>query len=458
VVLVVVLILFAGCAVEAKRDVSVAPKKTGDGWKVASPADLGANIAVLDSMVRLVEAGDYVNIHSVLVVKDGALVLEEYFDGDDRNRLHEIRSATKSIGSMLAGIAIDKGFIQSENEPIYTFFKNDYKPKNGWAENARRVEIRHFLSMMSGVDCDDLTTNFACENAMYDTNDWVQYSLDLPFAHEPGQHWAYNSSSLILVGELIARGSRMTMEDFADLYLFEPLGIEKFRWNFSPKGRAWIGGGARMIPREMAKIGQLMLDRGMWHGRRLLSEEWIDKSTRKQGDMLGGIDYGYLWQRGWSYIGGDRVTAYWASGNGGQYIIVLPDSGMVVVFTGGNYGSPLAGQPFRMLTQYILPAFLLPAPLETVALTKEEMGRLAGTYALDFEPTATSTVSIHEEGVHLLSPDNETISLVAHSSRLFTGNSQYGPLTVVFETDDHGSIVAHTIYGNFQRFTFHRPR
>ena len=451
--LIAVLIAFSGCASEAGRDSSAAPEKTYDGWRVSAPAAFDARVGLLDSMVQDIETGEYVNIHSVLLVKDGVLVLEEYFEGNDRSTLHEIRSATKSIGSMLAGIAIDQGFLPSENEPIYVFFEDDYAPSDGWSSRAKQVEFRHLMSMMSGYDCDDLSTNFACEDAMYDTDDWVQYSLDLPFAYEPGSHWAYNSSSLILVGEVMARASKSKVDEFADRYLFEPLGIKRFRWQMSPKGRAWIGGGARMVPREMAKIGLLMLNRGMWNGQRLLSEDWIDKSTHKQGDMAGaGVDYGYLWQRGWSYIGGERVTAYWASGNGGQYIIVLPDNGMVAIFTGGNYNSPLANQPFGLLVDYILPAFFQPPSLEVTSLTAEEMQRLVGTYALDFEPSATSTIHIDGDRLRLISPDDETIDLVAHSPTFFTGESQHGHLTFVFEENPQGEIFRHIVYGGFQRF------
>lgn len=455
-VVIFTLALLAGCAPEPKSKVPQAPEKFDDGWSVASPAQFDVNMALLDSMVSQIESGTYVNIHCVLVIKDGLLVFERYFGAYDHSTHHEIRSATKSIGSMLTGIAIDQGFIKSENEPIHKFFEDDYKPANGWTDREKQVEIRHLLSMMSGYECDDLSTNFACENAMHRSDDWVRYSLDLPFAYPPGEHWAYNSSSLILVGEAIARGSGLKVETFADRYLFEPLGIERFRWQFSPKRRAWIGGGARMVPREMAKIGQLMLNCGAWDGRRLLSEEWIDKSTAKQGEMRSGVDYGYLWQRGFSYTGRDLVTAYWASGNGGQYIIVLPDQGMVVVFTGGNYDSPLASLPFQMLADYILPAFLRPVPLETVTLTQEEMTRLTGTYELDFEPSATSTIRVHEDRILLISPENESIILAAHSPTFFTGDSRYGRVTVVFEQSDLGEIVNHTIYGYFQSFRFKR--
>ena len=453
---VTALIVLGGCAAKDDRGVLKVPEKLEDGWNVASPTRFEANIQLLESMVHRIEAGDYVNIHSVLVAKEGLLMLEQYFDGNDRNTLHEIRSATKSIGSILTGITIDRDFVQSESEPIYKYFEDDYEPADGWTDQARQVEIRHLLSMMSGYDCDDLADDFACENAMYESHDWVQYSLDLPFAYSPGKRWAYNSSSLILVGEAVARASGLKLDAFADRYLFEPLGIKKFHWQFSQKGRPWIGGGARMIPREMAKIGQLMLNRGLWDGERLLSEEWIDKSTTKQGKTLTGVDYGYLWQSAQSYIGRDPVTGFWASGNGGQYIIILPEQAMVVVFTGGNYNSPLADQPFKILTRYILPAFMHHVTLEAVVLSQQEMEKLTGTYRLEFEASATSIISIHNHRIRLLSPDGEPIDLVAHSPTFFTGDSRYGPVTVVFEADNLGEIVKHTIFGNFQRFVFKR--
>jgi CubicO group peptidase (beta-lactamase class C family) len=347
--------------------------------------------------------------------------------------------------------------VNSETDTIRNYFENDYAPPTGWDARSDQVEIRHLLSMMSGYDCDDLATGFACEDAMYRTDDWVQYALDLPFAHDPGQQWAYNSSSLILVGEAISKGSGMPLDEFAERYLFEPLEIRRFRWNTSPKGRAWIGGGARMTPREMAKTGQLMLNRGLWNGDRILSEEWIDKSTAKQGEMPGsGVDYGYLWQAGEAVLGERMIPAYWASGNGGQYIIVLPEDGMVVVFTGGNYDSPLADQPFRMLVNNIVPAFLPSEAPDELALTSDELQRLVGVYELDFERSATSTITVHDGRLRILSPDRESLDLIARSPNQFIGDSRYGPLTLIFEANGDGEVVSFMAYATFSRFRFER--
>jgi CubicO group peptidase (beta-lactamase class C family) len=449
------LLLSTGCDSETTHDLSGRPEKLDDGWEVGSPLDFNADVTLLDSMVQLIKDGDYVNIHSLLIVKDGKLVVEEYFDGYDRDDAHQIRSATKSVGSILVGIAIDRGFVSSENVTVYEYFKDDYAPSYGWSSQAKKVSLGHLLSMMSGYDCDDHATNFGCEHAMYNTDNWVQYALDLPFAHEPGGHWAYNSSSLILAGEIVARGSGMKMEEFAERYLFEPLGVNQFEWNMSPQDRAWIGGGARMIPREMARIGLLMERGGMWSGERILSEEWIEKSAQKQGEMLGGVDYGYLWQRGWAPFGEELITAYWASGNGGQYIIILPDLEMVVVFTGGNYNSPLAGQPFRMLTRYIVPAFRPSSPLDLITLERDYLKTMIGTYSLDFEPSVTTTVDLYENNLRILTPDGEQIQLLPVSDTLFKGESpEFGPLQVQFFRNEQGEILRLVTYGSFSRYTF----
>ena len=451
------LILF-GCRSELKYNLSIPPEKVDDGWPVISPLKFNANIDLLDSMIQGVERGDYENIHSILIVRDSLLVVEAYFDGHERNTSHEIRSATKSIGSILTGIAIDKGFISSDTANVFDYFKKDYTPSYGWNTQAKQVNLSHLLSMMSGYDCDDLATNFACENAMYNTDDWVQYALDLPFAYEPGQHWAYNSSSLILLGETVARASGMKIDEFAKRYLFNPLEITQFQWYMSPKNRAWIGGSARMIPREMAKIGLLMLRRGKWEGNLLLSEKWIEKSTHKQGEMgAGGVDYGYLWQRGSTLIGDELITAYWASGNGGQYIIILPDIAMVVVFTGGNYNSPLAGQPFRMLTKYILPAFLPPKHQKIITLKQEYLNSLTGNYSLDFEPSVTATIDVFQNNLRLLSPNNEYVELTPISNTIFNGESPtYGPLSVQFIKNIQGEIIRLITYGSFSNYTFEK--
>jgi len=453
-------ILSLGCCVLlalacSQRDESeglTAPANLNDGLDITPPEDVGADTDLLNAMVMHVRNGEWSGIHGILVARNGKLMVEEYFGSHDRGTFHEIRSATKSIGSILVGIAMDQGALQSVETPIHSYF-SAYEPARGWDPRVREVTVRDLLTMTSGFECDDLATSFACEMAMYGTDDWVAYSMGLPMATEPGMQWAYNSSSLILVGEIVAAEVREEFHEFAERTLFGPLEID-FRWRFSPRGRAWIGGSARMRPRDMVKIGMLMANRGTWKGQRILSETWIDESTGRHEEEGNGVWYGYLWQTSRDYIGDELVTAYWASGNGGQYIIVLPEKELVAVFTGDNYDSPLAGQPFQMLDRYILPAFLHPAPLPVVDLSMEETAAYQGIYELSFEPLATSTVSLENDRLILVSPEDERIPLVAHSESLFSGVSRHGPVQVEFVRGSAGTIDELTIYGLFSEFSF----
>jgi CubicO group peptidase (beta-lactamase class C family) len=348
------------------------PENTSDSWETSSLSMAGIDSTKIYELMPMVLNGSFKNIHSILIVKNGKLVLEEYFHGYHREKRHQIRSATKSIGSILTGIAIDHKYIEDVNEKIYSYFKS-YNPSIEWDKRAKDVTIKSLLTMTSGYDCDDNRMNYSCENKMYKSSDWVDYALNLPMANQPGEHWAYNSSSLILVGEIISKTSKMSIPDFADKYLFEPLGITDFQWGFSPKGRAWIAGNAEMRPRDMAKIGYMMLNHGKWKGNKIVSQEWIDESTRalitvekaNKNNLEYYIDYGYLWwsRNFYARDNGDsnprNIETYLAGGNGGQRIYIFPTLDLIVIFTGGNYNSPLATrQETKILENYILPAIL----------------------------------------------------------------------------------------------------
>lgn len=339
------------------------PEKINDGWETSSINKEDINSAIINDLLQALLNKKYKNIHSILIIKNGKLVLEEYYSGYDRTKFHQIRSATKSIGSILTGIAIDKGFIPNANEKIYSHFKS-YEPEKKWDERIKDITIKHLLTMTSGYDCDDHKSNFACEQNMYKSKDWVEYAVNLPMANRPGEYWAYNSTSLSLIGELISKKSNMTIPDFANKYLFKPMCITDFQWGFSPKGKAWLAGNARMKPRDMAKFGYMVLNGGMWQDKQIISTKWLKESTSKYVALKnmkihgGNYNYGYLWWLAKLTVKKQSVDIIAASGNGGQIIAIIPEFEIVAVFTGGNYNSPLEAQPVEMLIQYIIPAVM----------------------------------------------------------------------------------------------------
>ena len=367
---------------EPQRDYTYRlPEKVKDGWEISSLEKEGIDPVKINALMLSILNQKYKNIHSVLLAKNGKLVLEEYFHGYHREKRHQTRSAMKSIGSVLTGIAIDQGFISSEDVKVYPYFKS-YEPEEKWDARVRDVTLKSLLTMTSGYDCDDVQGNYNCERNMYKSDDWVEYALNLPIAHNPGEHWAYNSASLWLVGEIISKESNLSIPEFADQYLFEPLGINDVQWWFSPRGSAWLAGGAEMRPRDMAKFGHMVLDSGKWKGRQIVSREWIEKSTREHIRNSGGYwGYGYLWWVGSTVINGREIHTFLASGNGGQKIYVFPEFDLVAVFTGENYNSKLSSQPDQMLIKYILPAMMpfLP-PMQFVDAEQHFLKQCSGRY------------------------------------------------------------------------------
>lgn len=323
------------------------PVGAADGWRTGNLADVGIDVEPIQEAVEKIRRGDYPRVHSILIARHGRLVLEEYFPGRiyvnaverfgprvdfDRDRIHNLASVTKSVTSMLAGLAIDQGFIESEDVPVHTLLP---RYANHFDARAKRITIRHLLTMTAGWSWHE-NTDWSAANDMYGFNmaaDPLAYLLARNVSHEPGSHWTYNGGAVTLLGRIIEVASGMNLEDFSARYLFEPLGISQFRWPYMRPDLIAAHGDLRLRPRDMAKLGQTMLSDGIWNEVRILPGAWVRSSVR---DALAG-DYGYLW---W----GDRFrnrtgpyASFSARGWGGQRIHVFPGLDLVVVFTGGNY-------------------------------------------------------------------------------------------------------------------------
>lgn len=322
---------------------------------------------LLDTMMAKVQKADYPNIHSILVQHNDRLVFEEYFGNHTADSLHDIRSAFKSITSLLTGIAMDKGIIANLDTPVLQYFPN-YEPKDLRKKN---ISLRHLLQMKSGFEAEEFYgIGPEVEDIMWDTDDWIQYSLDLPMKDDPGKNFSYSSSEALLLGAALAKAANQSIMDFSRAYLFEPLGITDYRWTITPKGFGLTAGSFFMKPRDMVKLGQLVLEEGEWKALRYISAPWITTSTRcndpidysfvrysrMDNAQVETARYGYYWYKERLRYGLIDTDVLFASGNGGQYIMILKDLDAVVVFTGGNYGNWRGKLPFEILLKYIIPA------------------------------------------------------------------------------------------------------
>ncbi len=334
--------------------ITVAPENIGDGWNLSTPASEGMSAAQLQASMELIRDRIFTGVDSMVVARHGKLVAEGYFNGFGRESLHDLRSTGKSVTSALAGIAIEQGLF-GVDDPISQHIPQ-FDRHDNMSARKQGIHVYHLLNMNSGLDCNDWEpTSKGNEERMYDTRDWVGFILDLPMAYDPGVASTYCTGGVVVLGYIISQKSGMALDAYANSYLFGPLGIRDSGWRRSPDGAATGGGGLRLKPRDAAKFGQLYLNGGTWNGARVVPETWVQLSQQRLY-TLGRDRYGFLWwKRSFSRASGN-VDSFFTSGNGGNFIFVIPSLDLVVVFTGSNYNSELGDQPFRILADRVLPA------------------------------------------------------------------------------------------------------
>lgn len=322
---------------------------------VAPPEALGLDSAPLRALGEWLGSFTQANVHGVLVVRHGTLVYERYFAGEDEiwgepvgrvsfdfNTKHDLRSITKSVISLLVGIAIERKLIASIDEPAFGFFP-EYSDLR--TPEKERILLRHLLAMSAGLEWDEYLPYSDPENSwirMLGSPDRFRYVLERPVQAPPGALWTYSSGISELLGAVIRKAARRPLEDFAQEFLFDPLGINDVAWSKYPNSDfVSADSGLRLRPRDAAKLGQLVLNRGTCEGARIVSAEWIDDSIAAQigpADMT--LFYGYQWWLGRSLVKKREVLWVAGMGYGGQRLFIVPEFDLVVVVTAGDYGGP----------------------------------------------------------------------------------------------------------------------
>jgi CubicO group peptidase (beta-lactamase class C family) len=329
------------------------PPDLKDGLDVGSIQDARLNVRLIGRMVEEIANETYKNVDSVILIKNRKLVLEEYFYQYDRDKLHQLRSATKSVVSALVGIALDKKLLVSKEEKVVPFF-SEYAIKNLSAQK-RSITVENLLACDSGLACEDGNPDSPGEEQKMNASpDWVQFILDLPVVDAPGTTGRYCSGGVILLGRILEKASGKRLPDFAAENLFGPLGITHYRWNFRPDSTSFDDAcQLHLRPRDMAKLGLLYMNEGQWKGRQVISREWVTASLSRHS-VVRGTDYGYLWWRQWLNVDGTRMDGVTAKGNGGQRIYLWPSLDLLVVITGANYNEQSPSDAIQI--RYILPA------------------------------------------------------------------------------------------------------
>jgi CubicO group peptidase (beta-lactamase class C family) len=344
------------CACRLSEPIIRVPQEHPEPLPEATAADVDMDGDMLARLASELPPSAEHGLRSALVMRRGRLVFEQYWNGYDQAAQQDLRSATKSITSLLVGIAIDQQLIRGAGEPLRSFLAPVYPAD--LPSFARNITLEHLLTMRSGLACNDRDASSpGQEDKMYRERDWVRFFLELPSLGPPGEAAFYCTGGVVTLGRVIAEAGRRPVPVFAEEFLFAPLGIQGARWaTFDDRRQTDTGGHLALRPRDMMRIGQLVLQRGRWGDRQLVSREWIDQSTSEHTQLDGGKSYGYLWWRTRFPHRGSQVSAVFAGGNGGQYIFVIPELELVAVFTGGNYNAKKAQRPFRLLERYVLPA------------------------------------------------------------------------------------------------------
>lgn len=293
------------------------------------------------------------NILNFVVVKDGKIVIDYNKKDEYKNRRFKINSCTKSIISALIGIAIKNKQIQGVHQPISDFFPElETSDVNG---RKKDITIHHLLTMTSGISWPEFG-NWEFISDLVNSDDWVKFVLDRPMAHNPGEVFNYNSGGSHLLSAIISRATGMNAHEYANRHIFEPLGIENITWMSDPQGNSNGGFGIEMSAYDMAKIGTLYLKKGKKEKDSLIPEYWINESLEPRilaSRALG--HYGYQW---WiKNLSSKEIkhTAYFAMGNGGQFIFVIPSMDMVAVFISDNYQDSF--RPIYYMKKHVIRMF-----------------------------------------------------------------------------------------------------
>jgi CubicO group peptidase (beta-lactamase class C family) len=326
---------------------------------VASPSAMGLDTAQLNRLIGKIQSGEYRDIHSLLIMRHGKLVLEEYFNGWPPDSIHTMQSVSKSVTSAIVGIGIEQGILHDVDEHVLDFFPQWADSLDGDPRRAR-ITIEDILTMRTGTDYVEGYTGSPHDQLNHLDTGWDWFWLNRPMVREPGTYWQYDSGGVITLSSLFKSRTGEHVIGFAREHLMHPLGIHGERWYVNKDGHPHLGGGLLMRSRDMVRFGQLYLQGGRWGDEQIVPREWVERSFKRQvtfdpprGRFVG---YGYLW---WILppdprTGGEFIDA--AVGFMGQYIFVIRQHDMVVAVTAGARSGSDMNRPVDFLYTDILPA------------------------------------------------------------------------------------------------------
>jgi CubicO group peptidase (beta-lactamase class C family) len=382
--LIAFLILPAACSSNART-----PAGPAGSWPVSSPEAQELDPARLDKILQEIASGAYGYVDRILLIRNGYAVLDQDFEHDyglinagrdptpdpynyyDPNwhpylhgsDLHTLQSVTKSVTAIVVGIAILRGELPDTSVPVFDYFA-DYEIKH-FDQRKQRMTLEDLLTMRSGLEWDEWTYPVGdprnSVTQLESSEDWIQFVLDLPMAYEPGEVFVYNSGASQLLSVVVNQATGLPIDEYAEKYLFQPMGIHDYYWKKTPEGWPDTEGGLYLKAEDLAKIGYLVLNEGTWEGRRVVAKEWVDEMTDPKVADVSPQDPGWndayglqWWLLGDQASGEPKVDG--ALGYGGQFLFVVPELDMIAVFYGWNIYGTRSSLVRDLFIEQILPA------------------------------------------------------------------------------------------------------
>ncbi|MBT5433144.1 MAG: serine hydrolase [Alphaproteobacteria bacterium] len=331
-----------------------APDELGDGWQTSAPGELGLDPMALAGIVPHFSQWHAANVHAVLIARHGSLAFERYFEGEDEawgrplgrvaydaGKLHDLRSVTKSVVSLLFGIAARNAGFDELDTPVLSFFPEHSDLTIG---NKKHITVRHLLEMSTGLAWNEEVPYSDPANSeilMTNADDRCRYVLDQELVRPPGRAWQYSGGTTTLLAEIIHRLAGKQVDALARESLFDALGMHETDWLAYDDGVPIAASGLRLRPRDLLKIGQLVLDGGKRGDEQIVAQAWIEQATSPQINGQGLFFYGHHWWLGRSFVAGEEITWISGVGWGGQRLFIVPSQELVVLVMAGLYDNPI---------------------------------------------------------------------------------------------------------------------
>lgn len=339
------------------KDMAVQAIHPLSDWPVSKDK---TDINILEELNRKIAGHKFKDITSIVVIKNGELLIEEYFNGATRNTLHDTRSVGKSFASALLGLAIRDGYIKNEQQTLRSFY--NMKQYDHYDISKENITLKSLLTMTApfeGSDMDDASPGH--EEKMYPEKNWVNFALGLPL--DSGKvktpRWDYFTAGVVILGDVIHKSVPGGLEKYASKNLFKPLGIKQIKWQYTPQKVANTAGSLQLRAIDLAKFGQLYQQQGKWKNRQILPASWVEKSLTQQAVISDDEAYGYLFWNKTYHEPARAYEVYYASGNGGNRVIIFKDQPIVMVITSTAFNTPYGHrQTDKIVEDYLLPAVL----------------------------------------------------------------------------------------------------